>query len=132
VVIVLDTHTWLWWASDPGQLGAAARRAISRESSRGGAVVSSISAWEVAVKVAAGKLELDRDVHAWVAAACALPGLVVHPLQPVDAVESTLLPGPLHRDPADRIIIALARRLGAAIATRDEAIRQYPHVKTVW
>ena len=42
------------------------------------------------------------------------------------------LPPPLHPDPADRIIIATALQLGATLITKDQKIRDYPHVTTVW
>lgn len=131
-MIVLDTATWIWWVGDPERLSTRAHDAIVKEERDEGLVVSAISVWEVAVKVALGKLTLDRDVRAWVAAASAYPGMTVHPLDPGDAVESTLLPGRFHRDPADRILIALARRLNASLVTSDRAIRRYRHVRTVW
>jgi len=54
---------------------------------------------------------------------------------PVDrtiAVKSVDLAGAFHNDPADRMIGAAARHLGAALVTADEKIRKYPHLKTVW
>lgn len=131
-MIVLDTATWIWWVADPARLSAAARDLIETEEPRQGLVVSAISVWEVAVKVALGKLAIDRDVRDWVMLASSYPGVVVHPLEPSDAIESTLLPGRFHRDPADRILIALARRLDVDLVTSDRAIRGYGHVRTVW
>ena len=131
-MIVLDTSVWIWWVSDPSRLTAKARRAIMAEEAGRGLVVSSISVWEVAVKVALGKLTLDREIRAWTAIASMYPGVSVHPLDPRDAVESTLLPGAFHKDPADRIIVALARRLDASLVASDGAIRGYRHVKTIW
>jgi PIN domain nuclease of toxin-antitoxin system len=64
--------------------------------------------------------------------ASSYPGVTVQPLDPGDALESTLLPGQFHRDPADRILIALARRLDVPLVTSDRAIRRYRHVRTVW
>jgi len=131
-MIVLDTNAWIWWVSDPSHLTQRARRAITAEESRHGLIVSAISVWEVAVKVALGKLVIDRDIRTWVALASTYPGVVVHPLEPQDALESTLLPGTFHKDPADRMIIALARRLDVALVTSDGAVRAYDHVKTIW
>ena len=56
----------------------------------------------------------------------------VEPLSPHDAVAGTLLPGDFHKDPADRIIIAPARRLGVPLVTCDRTILAYEHVITVW
>ena len=131
-MIVLDTGAWIWWVADPARLSSSARGLIEAEESRQGLVVSSISVWEVAVKVALGKLTIDRDVRSWVTLASGYPGVTLHPLDPRDAVESTLLPGRFHRDPADRILIALARRLDVPLVTSDRAIRRYRHVRAVW
>jgi PIN domain nuclease of toxin-antitoxin system len=131
-VIVLDTSAWIWWTADPSHLTAKARRAIEAEQDHHGIIVSAISVWEVAVKTALGKLELDRDVRSWVAQASAYPGISLQPLDPRDALESTLLPGSFHRDPADRLLVALARRLDVGLVTADRAIRVYRHVKTIW
>ncbi len=131
-MIVLDTAVWIWWVTNPRRLSAAARGLVEAEEARQGLVVSAISVWEVAVKVALGKLTIDRDIRSWVALASAYPGVVVQPLEPRDALESTLLPGRFHRDPADRILIALARRLDVPLVTSDRAIRRYRHVLTVW
>lgn len=54
---------------------------------------------------------------------------------PVDneiAIKSTTLPGEFHKDPADRMIVALVKKLGCRLITADEKIRNYPHVHTVW
>jgi PIN domain nuclease of toxin-antitoxin system len=50
----------------------------------------------------------------------------------LDAISSTQLPGRFHKDPADRMIIALARRHGAPLVTADARIRAYPHVEAIW
>ena len=131
-MIVLDTGAWIWWVTDPSRLSRRARTVIETEEARQGLIVSAISVWEVAVKVALGKLELDRDVRSWISLASVYPGVIVHPLDAHDALESTLLPGRFHRDPADRILIALARRLGVPLVTSDRAIRRYRHVRTAW
>jgi PIN domain nuclease of toxin-antitoxin system len=75
--------------------------------------------------VAQGRLALDRDVMAWVQAAMALPGIRLAPLDPGTAVASTRLPGELHADPSDRLIVATARHLGAALVTADAALLAY-------
>jgi PIN domain nuclease of toxin-antitoxin system len=88
--------------------------------------------WQVAVKVTLGKLAIDRDIRSWVALASAYPGVIVQPLDAHDALESTLLPGGFHRDPADRILVAMARRLDVPLVPSDRTIRRYRHVRTLW
>jgi PIN domain nuclease of toxin-antitoxin system len=128
-VIVLDTATWIWRASDPKRLTTSARRAID-EAER--ALVSAISIWEVAMLVAKRRIQLDRPVEHWVDLALALPGIQLAALEPAIAVRSTKLPGEFHPDPADRIIMATALERGVPIITPDERIRSYPHVQSAW
>jgi PIN domain nuclease of toxin-antitoxin system len=131
-VIVLDTQAWIWWVHEPARLSRRARAAVQQADAKHGIRVSAISAWEVAVKVALGKLELPQDVETWFRQASAYPNLVVEPVTAWDAIASTRLPGSFHRDPADRIIVALARRHGAVLVTADALIRAYPHVSSIW
>jgi PIN domain nuclease of toxin-antitoxin system len=128
-VIVLDTATWIWRASDPDRLTVSARGAIE-EAER--ALVSAISVWEVAMLVAKRRIQLDRPVEQWVDVALSLPKIQLAPLEPAIAVRSAKLPGQLHPDPADRIIITTALERGVPVITPDERIRSYPHVQTAW
>jgi PIN domain nuclease of toxin-antitoxin system len=128
-VIVLDTATWIWLASDPGRLSLAARTAIERVDL---ALVSAISVWEIGMLVAKQRIRLDRPVEQWVDLALALPTIQLAALDPAIAVRSTQLPGTLHSDPADRIIVATALEAAAPIVTPDERIRAYPHVQSTW
>ena len=65
-MIVLDTHILLWWASgDKAKLSSAATGAIESELTGGQIIVSSISAWELTVLVAKGRIALSMDVEAW-------------------------------------------------------------------
>ena len=131
-MIVLDTQAWIWWLHDPSRLSPRARRAIQEAEKADGLRVSVISVWEIAVKSALGKLELSMDIEAWFRLASSYPNLVVVPVGARDAIASACLPGTFHRDPADRIIVAMSRRYGAALVTADALIRAYPHVVTIW
>ena len=131
-MIVLDTHIWLWWVSGAEALSAPARQAIERHVSQRTIHVSSISAWEVALLVKRGRLELTMDVWDWIAKSEALPFLRFVPVTNQIAVRSVNLPNGLHSDPADRMIIATTRFLGASLVTKDQRIRNYPHVETIW
>ncbi len=72
------------------------------------------------------------DVEDWTARSEALPFLNFIPVDNRIAVRSTTLPGTIHSDPADRIIIASALTLGTSIVTKDEKIKRYRHVRTIW
>jgi PIN domain nuclease of toxin-antitoxin system len=131
-LILLDTHVWLWWLHSPEKLSALARTALEEGEARGALRVSAISVWEVAVKVEIGKLKLPLEIQHWYEVASTERPIVIEPLVPADLIASTRLPGQLHRDPADRIIVAVARRYSARLVTRDRKLRDYPHVQTLW
>ncbi|HET9210615.1 MAG TPA: type II toxin-antitoxin system VapC family toxin, partial [Thermoanaerobaculia bacterium] len=101
-MIVLDTHAWVWWVANPEQLSPSARQRIDSEAEKGPVLVSSISAWEVALLVRKGRLELTMDVEDWIAKSESLPILNFIPVDNRIAVLSNHLPGELHDDPADR------------------------------
>ena len=132
-MIVLDTHAWVWWVSDPERIPGRARSAIDRTVGDGGRLyVSSISTWEVAMLVERGRLELTVGVADWVARSEAQPFLQFVPVDNRIALRAIALPGFVHRDPADRLIIATALVLGATVVTADQHIARYKDVKTMW
>lgn len=131
-MIVLDTHAWIWWVSNPEFLSEKAKQIIDEAVINRNVLISSISTWEVAMLVSRGRLKLTMPPDDWVAASEALPFFDFVPVSNSIALKSVQLPGALHSDPADRIIIATAISLGAVLVTKDEKIRNYEHVKTVW
>ncbi|MCT7950753.1 type II toxin-antitoxin system VapC family toxin [Ancylothrix sp. C2] len=131
-MILLDTHIWLWLLHDPSHLSVTANSAIAAEESQNGLLVSAISVWEIAVKSSLGKLTLPLPISEWYAAARTHSGIVIEPVNPLDMISSTQLPGEFHKDPADRILVAIARRYDIALVTCDEKILSYPDVKTIW
>jgi len=131
-MIVLDTHAWIWWVSSPEYLSETAKQTIDEAATGKNIFISSISAWEIAILVSRGRLKLTMNPADWVAASEALPFFDFVPVSNSIALKSVQLPGILHNDPADRIIIATTVSLGAVLVTKDEKIRNYPHVKTVW
>jgi len=74
---------------------------------------------------AKGRIRLSKDCLSWVHDALSSPGISLVPLTPEIAVESCRLPGTFHGDPADRILVATARLLGATLITRDTMILSY-------
>ena len=65
-MIVLDTHAWVWWVSDPERLSARAREAVDQAAKEGELYISSISVWEVALLAERGRLRLAMDVSEWI------------------------------------------------------------------
>lgn len=132
-MILLDTHVLIWFINDDHKLlSAHALRAIDAELGGGEIGVSSISAWEIAMLVARGRLALAMDVAAWLALVQEIEEVRFIPVDHEVAVKAVELPGEFHKDPADRLIVATARKLGAPLITADEKLRSYPHVRTVW
>jgi PIN domain nuclease of toxin-antitoxin system len=131
-MIVLDTHALVWWVNGSSSLSRAALQAIESGLRGDGVVASSISAWEIAMLVAKGKLEFSMDVSHWLDLAGEVEGFRFIPVDNVVAVRSVTLPGEFHADPADRMIVALARELGAPLVSADGNISRYPHVKSIW
>ena len=129
-MILLDTHSWVWWVLDPARLATGHRRTTTDHEGRG-LGVSVFSCWEVAKLVQLDRLSLPLPVAEWIGVALRYPGVQLVDLMPAIAVGSTQLPGEFHRDPADQIIVATARALDIALMTVDERIRRYPHVRTI-
>ena len=131
-MIVLDTHVWVWWVAEAAELPSRVRKVIDRNAADHTTYVSSISAWEVALLVKKGRLQLTMSAGDWIAQCEALPALKFVPVDNRIVVRSIFLPGPLHNDPADRMIISTALHLGARLVTKDAKLRRYAHVETLW
>ena len=127
-MIVLDTHTWIWWASDPSRLGRRGRTAIEAADRIG---VPAVCCFEVAAAVSRGRITLDRAPLEWIEQALALPRIGLFPLTPAIAVKATQL-GSFHGDPADRLIVATAVLAAATLVTKDRNIRAYGALSSVW
>ncbi len=131
-MILLDTHTWIWWLSNPENLSQSAREIIDSTRENSEILVSSISTWEIALLVAKGRLKLTIAVDDWVARSETLPFIRFVPIDNQIAIKSVDLKEPFHRDPADRIIIATAAIADVPVVTKDARMTAYPHVETIW
>jgi len=129
-MIVLDTHVWVWWVSQSPQLTEPLAQLIQAHQATG-LGVSLISCWEVAKLVEVGRLQLTLPPLDWLHQALAYPGVQLLELSVPILVESTQLPGPFHRDPADQIIVATARIYNVPILTVDHKLLAYPHAQTL-
>ena len=129
---VLDTHAWIWWVTEDPRLSDAARRATEGARRSDTLWLSAFSLWEVAKKVQKGQLALDRPLDDWLDLATDRAGAHIADATRAVLVESCRLPGGFSGDPADGIIVATARSLGAVLVTKDQRIRDYDQVRTVW
>ena len=121
-LLLLDTHTLIWLTFSDPRLGKRAHSSIQIASQENRLAISAITPWEVALLVSKKKIDLFRDVMVWVNETLALPGSTLVGLEPEIAVASTRLPFEMHPDPADRILVATARQLGATLVTSDRAL----------
>ena len=132
-MIVIDTHVLMWWVSGSDSLSDAAEKAIQDTlASDGDVIISSISAWEISMLIEKGRLVLSMDVENWLDEVSQIDGVRFMPVDNEIGVKSTMLPGEFHKDPADRMIVATARKLAVPLITADEKIIRYEHVKTIW
>jgi PIN domain nuclease of toxin-antitoxin system len=131
-MIVLDTHAWIWFISNPDLLSKRAEKVVNAAVKDKSIMVSSISAWELALLVSKKRLKLTLDVSDWIAKSESLPFIQFVPVTNPIAVKSVNLPLPLPPDPADRIIIATALSVGAPLVTKDKKLLGYSHIKTIW
>ena len=115
--LLLDTHALLWWLADEG-LSTQARDAIADPATV--AMVSAVSAWEISIKKALGKLAAPDDLDHQVQAGGFLP----LPITIAHGVAAGQLVGH-HEDPFDRMLIAQARAEGLTIVTRDKRFADY-------
>lgn len=116
--LLLDTHAWLWWLSDPDQLDPATAAHIASPEHL--VAVSAASVWEVVIKRARGRLRFDGDPVAVVTDS----GFEALAISLVHAARAGDLP-PHHRDPFDRMLVAQAAIEGLTIVTRDPAFEAY-------
>jgi PIN domain nuclease of toxin-antitoxin system len=126
-MVVLDTSTLIYWTLDPDRLSEAARQAIEGAEQ---IVVSSISVWEIALKVKRLKLEIPMPVADY---ADRLQRIEILEILSVD-VQTWLDNLDLkweHRDPADRTIVAVATRLACPLITSDRVIADF-YQQTIW
>lgn len=124
--VLLDTCALLALAD--GKLPRASAGALRKAPE---AYVSVVSPWEVAIKVAGGKLRLVEPPVHWFLGLVDRYDLREVPLDAGIVCAAAALPL-VHRDPFDRVIVALAHAHGLAVLTSDENIRKYAGVKTIW
>lgn len=123
---LLDTHVWLWAQS--GQIDRfdlELRSELEKCQRNRQVCVSAISILEIARLVSLKQYSLASSIDDFVAEGTTDDGLVLLDLSPRILIESTRLPGEIHRDPSDRILIATAREHNLTLITRDKDILRY-------
>jgi PIN domain nuclease of toxin-antitoxin system len=126
-MIVLDTSTLIYWTLDPQRLSPKAKQAIDQADR---ILISSISIWEIALKVNRQKLDIPLSMNEYVDRLRQLGSLEILAVDIQTWLDNVDLPWD-HRDPADRTIVALAVRNNCPLITSDKMIANY-FAKTIW
>jgi PIN domain nuclease of toxin-antitoxin system len=124
-VLLVDTHTLIWMVEEAPRLGVQTAEVLNRAGWENRIAVSAITPWEIALLVSKNRIKLGADVMDWIRDALAKPGVRLVPLEPEIAIASTRLPWEMHADPADRILVATTRHLGATLVTADGALLEF-------
>ena len=122
-MILLDTHVLLWHENGDRRLGTKARRTIEGVLQERTAAVSSISFWEVGMRIQKGRLEFLLDLDVW-RRELLDQGLIEIAVDGAIAARAGLL-ADMHGDPADRLIVATALQ-GHELVTADRRILHWP------
>jgi PIN domain nuclease of toxin-antitoxin system len=122
--LLLDTHVLLWLHGDGGRLSAEQRGALAAVSPRAPHLVADISLLEIALLHEKRRIQLALPLRDWLEAAVAPPLVERVGLSPAIAAEVAALHDRMHRDPADRVLVATARVLGARLVTCDGRVRE--------
>ena len=126
-MVVLDTAALLYWTLDPERLPEQVAVAIA---SADRVLVSSISVWEIGLKVKRGRLHLPVSVREFAERLRGVARVEVLGVDELLWIENLELPW-AHEDPADRTVVALAQRMGCPLVTPDAAIGAF-YPMTVW
>lgn len=123
--LLLDTHVWLWLMMGNSQLTPTFCKAVTQSQNQNNILISPITIWEIGMLVEKKRIALDRDCLDWVEKSLDSPGVLLAPITPKIAIQSTRLPGLIHGDPADRLLIATAHEEGAVFVTCDNKLLEY-------
>ncbi|MGH6764832.1 MAG: type II toxin-antitoxin system VapC family toxin [Bradyrhizobium sp.] len=123
--LLLDTHAAIWITRNESLARPAVDALNAAHQAAGIVFVSAITAWEIGLLVSRRRLNLLTTPQRWFARLLDVPGIRLAELSPDILIASSFLPGEPPRDPADRILLATARELGAALITRDRLLLKY-------
>lgn len=121
MIVLLDTHIWLWMLADPERLGSL-RETIEDTSVT--LLLSAASSWEIAIKNSIGRLPLPEPVETYVPSRIRASGVEPISIDHTHVLGVSRLPYH-HRDPFDRLLVAQAQLRGVPIASADPQLQAY-------
>lgn len=128
-MVLLDTCALIWWTLDPNKLSTKAFEACQKMERKEG-LISSISLWEVGIKIKNKKLDIGMTIEKYTELLYKLGYLKIIPVDEQIWIRNLLLNWK-HPDPADRTIVATAMIHRTSIVTADEEIKQF-YDKHIW
>lgn len=126
--VLLDTHTFFWWATEPGKLSDAARDAV--EDAGNELILSVVSPWEIQIKAQLGKFTLTRPLRDIIHDQVTVNGLRSLPVTFAHVLALDSLPV-IHKDPFDRLLMAQSIAEGATLVSADHVFVGYP-IALLW
>ncbi len=130
IKIVLDTCALVWWSLDPDKLSQKAKEACHIMEQEKNGLVPSIAVWEIAIKIKNHKLDLGVDIDYYLATLKKSDVIRIVAIDEEIWLESVKLEWE-HRDPADRVVVAIAKKNQAAIITADRKIASF-YSSVIW
>jgi PIN domain nuclease of toxin-antitoxin system len=126
--LLLDTHTFIWWANEPEKLSKKVLAACQDNSNT--LILSVVSAWEMQIKMQLGKLKVSRPIEELIKAQQQANSLQVLPIELAHVMSLSNLPAH-HKDPFDRLLIAQANIEAATLISVDPVFSSYG-VQVLW
>jgi PIN domain nuclease of toxin-antitoxin system len=123
--LLLDTHVWIWLVRGQDRMSKDLLELMFAAAGAGAMFLSVMSIWEFSLLDAKRRITLNMPCLTWVRTALERSGALTVPLTPDIAATSHQLPGRLHGDPVDRVLVATARSENLTLVTRDRAILDY-------
>ncbi|HKQ08234.1 MAG TPA: type II toxin-antitoxin system VapC family toxin [Blastocatellia bacterium] len=126
--LLLDTHTFIWWANEPEKLSEKVAAACQDSSNM--LILSVVSVWEMQIKMQLGKLKINRPIEELIKTQQQANSMQVLPVKLAHVLSLNNLPAH-HKDPFDRLLIAQANIEGATLVSVDPAFSSY-NVQLLW
>jgi PIN domain nuclease of toxin-antitoxin system len=120
----------IWWSLDPDKLSPRAQEACDLMEQEKNGLVPSTAVWEIAIKIKNQKLDLGVDIDDYIAALKKSDVIQIIPIDENIWLESVKLQWE-HRDPADRVVVAIAKKNQAPIITADQKIANF-YSSVIW